>query len=283
MEMKLRVLVENNTLIDRYFRGEPGVSYYLEADGKKILFDTGYSDLFIENAKKMDLNLHDLDYLVLSHSHLDHSWGLQHLIQLYTEAQLEAKEYKKPKLVTHPETFASRRIGRIDQIGSLISKERAARHFNLNLSREHFKLTENLVFLGQIERENDFEAQKPIGKVIKNGREEADYIIEDSALAYKTPQGLVIITGCSHAGICNIIEQAKSIFKEDRIVDVIGGFHLQNPSQKQLKGTKSYFQKIKPEAVHASHCTDLQSKIELAQVVNLKEVGVGLELNYYPI
>jgi len=76
----MNVLVENNTLIDLYFKGEPGVSYYLEADGKKILFDTGYSDLFIENAKKMDIDLLDLDYLVLSHSHLDHTWGLQHLI-----------------------------------------------------------------------------------------------------------------------------------------------------------------------------------------------------------
>lgn len=278
--MKLRVLVENNTLIDRYFRGEPGVSYYLEADGKKILFDTGYSDLFIENAEKMDLDLLDLDFLVLSHSHLDHSWGLQHLIQFYTEAQIEGKEYKKPELVTHPETFASRRIGKIDQIGSLISKERAARHFDLNLSREHFKLTENLAFLGQIDRKNDFEAQKPIGKVIKEGKEEPDYIIEDSALAYQTSKGLVIITGCSHAGICNIIEQAKAIFNDDRIIDVIGGFHLQNPSQKQMKGTKSYFQKIEPGVVHASHCTDLQSKIELAEVVELKEIGVGLELDY---
>lgn len=278
--MKINVLVENNTLIDRYFRGEPGVSYYLEVDGKKILFDTGYSDLFIENAKKMDLNLLDLDYLVLSHSHLDHSWGLQHLIQLYTEAQIEGKDYKKPKLITHPETFASRRIGEIDQIGSLISKERAARHFDLNLSREHFQLTESLVFLGEIERKNDFEAQKPIGKVIKDGREEADYIIEDSALAYQTSKGLVIITGCSHAGICNIIEQAKSIFKEDRIIDVIGGFHLQNPSKKQMDKTKAYFKDLNPSAVHASHCTDLQSKIELAEVVDLKEVGVGLELNY---
>ncbi len=278
--MKLKVLVDNNTLIDRYFKGEPGVSYYLEADGRKILFDVGYSDLFIENAKKMDVNLLDLDYLVLSHSHLDHSWGLQHLIKLFTEAQIENKEYKKPELITHPATFASRIVGKIDQIGSLISKERAARHFNLNLSREHFKLTENLIFLGEIERKNDFEAQKAIGKVIKNGSKEPDYILEDSALAYNTSQGLVIITGCSHAGICNIIEQAKSIFKEDRIVDLIGGFHLQNPSRKQREGTKSYFQKLKPAAVHAAHCTDLQSKIELAEVVDLKEVGVGLKLDY---
>ncbi|MFW5979624.1 MAG: MBL fold metallo-hydrolase [Halanaerobium sp.] len=278
--MKLKVLVENNTLIDRYFKGEPGVSYYLEADGKKILFDTGYSDLFIENAGKMDIDLLDLDYLVLSHSHLDHSWGLQHLIQLFTEAQIEGKKYKKPELVTHPETFAARRVGRIDQIGPLISKERAARHFDLNLNREPFWFTDNLVFLGEIERKNDFEAQSPIGKVIKNGKEEPDYIVEDSALAYNSPQGLVIITGCSHAGICNITEKAKSIFKEEKVIDLIGGFHLQNPSQKQLEGTKSYFKKLKPKAVHASHCTDLKSKIELAQVVELKEVGVGLELDY---
>jgi 7,8-dihydropterin-6-yl-methyl-4-(beta-D-ribofuranosyl)aminobenzene 5'-phosphate synthase len=232
----------------------------------------------MENARKMDIDLLNLDYLILSHSHLDHSWGLPHLIRLYTEAEIENKKYSKPQLVTHPETFASRKAGAIDQIGSLISKERVANHFRLNLSEEYIYLSDNLVFLGEIERKNDFEAQEPIGKVIKNGKEEDDYIIEDSALAYNSAQGLVIITGCSHSGICNIIEKAKKIFKEDRILDIIGGFHLQNPSQKQMKGTKAYLKKLKPEVVHASHCTDLHSKIELAEVVEIKEVGVGLEI-----
>ena len=68
-------------------------------------------------------------------------------------------------------------------------------------------------------------------------------MIEDSALAYNSPQGLVIVTGCYNAGICNIIEQTKNIFKEEKVIDIIGGFHLQNPSQKQLNGTKSYFRK----------------------------------------
>lgn len=278
--MKLTVLVDNNTLIDRYFKGEPGLSYFIEADGKRILFDLGYSDLFIENAGKMDIDLLNSDYVVLSHSHLDHSWGLPHLIQLYTEAEIEAKEYKKAELVTHPETFTPRKIAEIDQIGTLVSKERAAYHFALNLSRDYIYLTENLVFLGEIERKNDFEAQNPIGKVLKNGDEEDDYIIEDSALAYKKAQGLVIITGCSHAGICNIVEKAKEIFKEDRIIDIIGGFHLQNPSRKQMEGTKKYLESISPQEIHPAHCTDLQSKLELSQVVNVKEVGVGLELNY---
>lgn len=103
---------------------------------------------------------------------------------------------------------------------------------------------------------------------------------EDSALVYQTSRGLVIMTGCSHAGICNLIEYAKTVCNDHRILDVIGGFHLQNPSKRQLEGTISYFKTLCPEAVHACHCTDLASKIALSRVVNLKEVGVGLSLCY---
>ncbi|MGM0437845.1 MAG: MBL fold metallo-hydrolase [Bacillota bacterium] len=278
--MKLTVLVENNTLIDRYFKGEPGVSYFVEADSKRILFDVGYSDLFYKNAKKMDIDLLDLDYLVFSHSHLDHTWGLPPLIKKYTEAIIENKPYKKPEIITHPETFTPRTLGELGQIGSIISKKQLSYHFDLNLSKEPIWLTENLVFLGEIGRNNDFEAQTPIGKMIKNDKKEDDYIKEDSALAYKSEKGLIIITGCSHAGICNIIEKAKRVCDEEKIVDIIGGFHLQNPSKKQIKGTKDYLKKLKPETVHASHCTDLQSKIELAEVVNVEKVGVGLKVEY---
>ena len=278
--MKLTVLVENNTLIDRYFEGEPGVSYFLEADGKRILFDVGYSDLFFKNAKKMDIDLLNLDYLVLSHSHLDHTWGLSPLIKKYTEAIIEEKSYKKPEIITHPETFIPRTLGELGQIGSMISKNQLSYHFPLNLSKDPVWLTDNLVFLGEIERNNNFEAQNPIGKIIKNDKKEDDYIREDSALVYKSKKGLIIITGCSHAGICNIIEKAKRVCDKEKIVDIIGGFHLQNPSKKQIKGTKDYLRELKPENVHASHCTDLQSKIKLAEVVNLEEVGVGLTLKY---
>lgn len=278
--MKLTVLVENNTLIDRYFEGEPGVSYFLEVDEKRILFDVGYSDLFFKNAQKMDIDLLNLDYLVLSHSHLDHTWGLSPLIKKYTEAIIEEKSYKKPEIITHPETFIPRTLGELGQIGSMISKNQLSYHFPLNLSKDPVWLTDNLVFLGEIERNNNFEAQNPIGQIIKNDKKEDDYIKEDSALAYKSKKGLIIITGCSHAGICNIIEKAKRVCDKEKIVDIIGGFHLQNPSKKQIKGTKDYLKELKPETVHASHCTDLQSKIELAEVVNLKEVGVGLTLEY---
>jgi 7,8-dihydropterin-6-yl-methyl-4-(beta-D-ribofuranosyl)aminobenzene 5'-phosphate synthase len=148
------------------------------------------------------------------------------------------------------------------------------------LSKDPVWLTERLVFLGEIERKNDFEARSPIGKIVQDGLEEDDYLMDDSALAYKSPRGLVIVTGCSHAGICNIVEQAKRICREDRVVDIVGGFHLLDPSEEQLQGTLAYMERLQPTEVHACHCTDLSSKIALSRVVNLKEVGVGSVFEY---
>jgi 7,8-dihydropterin-6-yl-methyl-4-(beta-D-ribofuranosyl)aminobenzene 5'-phosphate synthase len=278
--MKLTVLVDNNTLIDRYFYGEPGVSYFIQDEGKKILFDVGYSDAFIKNAQKMmNIRLLEVDFLVLSHGHLDHTWGLVPLIKLYTEAIIEKIDHKKPTLVAHPLALLTKTLNGLGEIGSIISKEKLSKHFELKLSEDPVWLTERLVFLGEIKRKNSFEAQSPIGKVARDF-EEDDYLMDDSALAYKSPGGLVVITGCSHAGICNIVEYAKMICEDDRIVDIVGGFHLLDPPAEQLQGTLEYMKKLQPTEVHACHCTDLNSKIALSRVANLKEVGVGLTLEY---
>ena len=106
----MTVLMDNNTLIDRYFLAEPGVSYLIEVDGKKILFDVGYSGAFITNARKLAIDLLDVGFVVLSHAHLDHTWGLIPLVRLYTEALIEGLPYKKPTLVTHPMTTVIQNI-----------------------------------------------------------------------------------------------------------------------------------------------------------------------------
>jgi len=278
--MKLTVLMDNNTLIDRYFLAEPGVSYLVEVDGKKILFDVGYSDAFITNARKLAIDLLDVDFVVLSHAHLDHTWGLIPLIRLYTEALIEGLHAKKPTLVTHPLTLSSRTYGDLTEAGSLLQEDKLSCYFHLELSRDPVYLTERLVFLGEIERTNEFEAKSPMGKILEAGIEKDDFLFDDSALAYKSPDGLVIITGCSHAGICNIVEYAKKVCGDDRVVDVIGGFHLLDPSEEQLQGTITYMKSLHSGSVHACHCTDLNSKIALSKVVNLGEVGVGLTLEY---
>jgi len=276
--MQLTVLVDNNTLIDRYFLAEPGLSFLIEDENLSVLFDAGYSDIFIKNAHKMGKSLAHLDYIVLSHSHLDHTWGIEPYLRYLTELEIEHQPFSRPSLVAHPESLTGVSAHGLREIGSLISKDRLAKQFDLQLSKEPQFLTDNLIFLGQIPRTNDFEGILPFGR--KDGSNEDDMVFEDSALVYKTSNGLVIITGCSHAGICNIIEYAKKVCKDQKILDVIGGFHLLNPSKRQLEGTISYFKNLCPNMVYACHCTDLESKIALSRVVNLKEVGVGLCLQY---
>ncbi len=173
--MKLTVLVDNNTLIDRYFYGEPGASYFIEDEGNKILFDVGYSNVFIKNAQKLNIDLLNLDFVVLSHGHLDHTWGLDPLIRLYTEAIIENLNHKKPIIIAHPLTFYSKKINGLNEIGSIISEVKLSKHFNIKLSKEPVWLTKKLVFLGEIERKNNFEAKIPIGKIVINNSENDDY------------------------------------------------------------------------------------------------------------
>lgn len=278
-KMKLTVLVDNNTLIDRYFLAEPAISLYTEQGGKRILLDVGYSDIFIKNAQKRDIDLRTLDYVVLSHGHQDHTWGLDPLVRLYTESHVEGIHHKRPTVLAHPFTFFSKKFDDME-IGSLISRDKLSEHFTIELSKDPIWLTERILFLGEIERKNDFEGKNPIGSIIKSEGEEPDYLYDDTALVYKSPQGLVIITGCSHSGICNIVEQAKKLCREERVMDIVGGLHLLDSSEEQLRGTLEYMKKLNPKQMLACHCTDLNSKIALSKVVNLKEVGVGLVLEY---
>lgn len=277
--MKITVLVDNNTIIDRYLLGEPGVSFFIEDGGVNILFDAGYSDIFISNSQKLGIGMYDMDYIAISHGHLDHSWGLVPLIRLYTEAQIEKIRYKKPVLVAHTEAFNSKYLGN-ETIGTIVNESTLADYFEMKLSREPFWITERLVYLGEITRTNDFENKKPIGKHINQGSLEDDFLMDDTALAYKSKEGLVIITGCSHSGICNIIEQAKRICNEERVVDIIGGLHLLDPDKEQLEMTKSYIRQASLKELHACHCTDLYSKIALSEAARISEVGVGSVLEY---
>jgi 7,8-dihydropterin-6-yl-methyl-4-(beta-D-ribofuranosyl)aminobenzene 5'-phosphate synthase len=272
--MKLAVLVDNNTYIDRYFLGEPALSFFIEDDEKRILFDCGYSNVFFENARKMGIDLRFLDYLVLSHCHLDHTWGIETLIREYTEAQIEKQDFQKPLLVAHPKIFVSTFVEGVGEIGTLLSEDKIKPHFALQLSKDPVALTENLIFLGEIPRVFSFESMPPIGK--KAGESHGDLLPDDTALAYKSEKGLVIITGCSHAGICNITEYAKEVCNEERVFAIIGGLHLLNPPRKQLDGTAEYIKDLNLASIYACHCTDFNSKCALSKVAPVKEVGVGL-------
>ena len=160
----------------------------------------------------------------------------------------------------------------------MLTPEKLALHFRLALSREPVKLSDRLIFLGEIPRRNNFEATIPIGR--KSGETQGDFVPDDTALAYRKDDGLIIITGCSHAGICNIVEHARSVCGVDRIVDIIGGLHLLNPPRRQMEGTLRFISRLNLGRLFACHCTDLESKMSLAGVAPLFETGVGLCLEY---
>lgn len=278
--MKLKVLVDNNTCIDHYFIGEPGVSYLIEEGDYRLLFDLGYSDVFIRNGIKMDVDFLNMDAVAISHSHLDHTWGLEPLIKIMTEAQLEGKACNKPRFVAHPEAFIPKTYFGTDELGMNVSLEKVRKYFAPELTKSPLWLTERLVFLGEIPRLNSFEAKTAIGKLEINGQLIDDYNRDDTALVYRSGAGLVIITGCSHAGICNIIDYAKAVCGDERIADVIGGLHLLDPKPEQLDGTVDYFKYMGSKAIHPCHCTDLRSKIALSTVTEVLEVGSGMTLEY---
>jgi 7,8-dihydropterin-6-yl-methyl-4-(beta-D-ribofuranosyl)aminobenzene 5'-phosphate synthase len=280
--MKLTVLVDNNTITDRYFNGEPGLSFLLETGGKKILFDTGYSDLFLNNAKKMGIDLQDLDFVVLSHGHLDHSGGMVALIRHLMEAKIEGIAHRVPELIAHPRCFYPKEKIPLQNNGSILDEAEIRRQFPVNLSDRPVWITEKLVFLGEIPRKFAFEQTDPGKRRIRlpDGRTEPDRLLDDSALAFRSSTGLVIITGCSHAGICNITAYAREVCGENRVVAIVGGLHLLSPDPERMKMTAGYLHALDLLALHACHCTSLASKIVLSGYCPVQETGVGMMLEF---
>ena len=130
---------------------------------------------------------------------------------------------------------------------------------------------------GRDPRSNDFEAQKPIGIQKRSGIAETDYVLDDTALAYKTENGLFIITGCSHSGICNIISHARQVCGDDRIVGVLGGFHLFEVDE-QTEKTIAYLKNCNIKQLYPCHCVSLPVKAEMMKGLPVTEAGVGMRL-----
>ena len=265
--MKLKVLVDNNTFIDEYYLGEPAVSYYIVDGNDHILFDTGYSDIFIKNASKMNIDLNKVNKIVISHGHDDHTGGLKYFLNTK----------KDIKLIAHPDCFNYKEVDGLC-ISSPLSKEDLSNYCNLKLTKEPTKISDNIMYLGEIPSLNTFEQRDVIGLTIKDNEEKNDIVIDDSAIVYKGDNGLFIITGCSHSGICNIIEYAKKVCDDDRIYGVIGGFHLFENSDR-LQNTIKYFKDNNIKLLYPCHCVSLEAKVELAKQMKINEVGVGLEID----
>ena len=228
--MRLVVLIDNCTINGKNLKGEGGASYYIEDEDKKFLLDTGASGLFMENAKNLDINLDDIDTVVLSHGHYDHAGGIKDFIESRDD---------KINIICHPLSFNKKKKGNTN-MGAPYRKDEIIKLANVNFSDKPVKVSKNITYLGQIPDIMDFENRKLMGEIEIDGKYKDDYIMDDSALLYENQDGIYIITGCSHSGICNIIEYAKKVSGKDKLLGIIGGTHLQEINE-QLYKTIEYF------------------------------------------
>jgi 7,8-dihydropterin-6-yl-methyl-4-(beta-D-ribofuranosyl)aminobenzene 5'-phosphate synthase len=256
--MKITVLTENHA--GGRFLAEHGLSYLIEYDGQKILFDTGRSDVFLRNAELLGINIHnEVKTVVLSHGHWDHGDGLRYL--------------NGKILIMHPLAFMKRyRLNDRSNMGLTLSKNELEEKFKLITSEKPYTIAPNLYFLGEIPRLNDFEA-KETPFIDENG--DPDFVPDDSALAVMQKNELTIITGCSHSGICNIIEYAKKVTGVDKVHGVIGGFHLKDIDV-QTTETIQYFKKQRAGKIYPSHCTELPALTAFYNVFDIVQLKTGM-------
>jgi len=269
-KVKLKVLVDNNTYIDQYYCGEPAVSYYIEDENTRLLFDVGYSDLFLKNSNALGIDLENISAIVISHGHDDHTRGLKYYF--------EQNRKNNISIIAHPDAFNEKVVDNF-KICSPILQQELKKKCNLVLSKEPVKVSKHITFLGEIPQTNHFENRIPIGKQIVGQTLTDDYVMDDTALVYKSEDGIYIITGCSHSGICNIIEYAKEVCKDNRVLGIIGGFHLFEVNE-QVNKTIDYLKQNNLKELYPCHCTSFAVRAEIHKVLPVKEVGVGLEINW---
>ncbi len=263
--MKLTVLCDNNTFIDNYLYGEPALSFYIENEDDRILFDLGYSNVFVKNAEIKNIDLKKVNKIVFSHGHDDHTRGIKYF-----------NFEKGTKIIHGPKCFEEKFIGDLN-ISVPYSKEELSKKFEMIESKEPIMVSKNIYFLGTIPRVTKFETANLNLKTKENGDFVVDKFEDDSALVYDIDKGIFIIAGCSHSGICNICEYAKKLFNK-KIIGIIGGFHLLQDNEQSIK-TVEYLKKQNIENLYPCHCTSLHMKARMInEGLNVLDVGSGLEL-----
>lgn len=270
--LKITTLAEN--LAGTGGLGQAGLSFLLEfvdakGDDRKIIFDTGrHKEALMDNIKHQKVSLNDVDCVILSHGHHDH-----------TAATVEVVEAAGGvKVYAHPHTFLPRfyesKTGRRRQIGvpkgeELEDIERAGGEVVLNTKPT--EVVPGVWTTGQVERVTEFERAFPISEgerviIVVDGEEIDDQILDDQALWMNVEGvGTFVNTGCAHAGPVNTLLQVQRIGRPKQIHGLVGGTHLVGRSEEYLEQTVRELKKFGLSLISPCHCTAFKAMTRLWQ------------------
>jgi 7,8-dihydropterin-6-yl-methyl-4-(beta-D-ribofuranosyl)aminobenzene 5'-phosphate synthase len=260
----LKVTILSTMLADEGI-GEWGFSALVEVDGKKILFDTGArSRTVLENAKELKIDLRDVQDVVLSHFHDDHTTGLMTLRREFGKA--------------NPTAFSRVHVG-----NGIFLERRGNDHNPMIAMKQEYEATGGKFFVhdkpeellrgvwltGPIPRVYPEKNYPGRIEVQKDGAWVEDNLPEDQSLVFNTSRGLVLLAGCGHAGLINTLEYARKFIRPAPVDAAIGGFHLFSAKDATLDWTADKLKEYQTAQILGAHCTGIESVYYLRQRLGL--------------
>ena len=267
--LRITVIAEDSVLYESPYLGQHGISFLVTPERqdviKNVLVDVAQNpSALLENMAMMDIVPSSIDAVVLTHCHYDHTQGLAKVLREIGKRDIP--------VIAHPDIFRLNFVGdpHLRHVGVMDADKRANIEDaggTLYLTRDPLKIMPGLITTGQVERTTDFEEVGINLFTIDNGQVKPDLMFDDiSVIANVKGKGLVIVTGCSHAGIVNITKQAAQVTGTQRIHGIIGGLHLIEAigaAEIRIKKTAQALKEHDPDWIYAGHCTGFKAQVEL--------------------
>jgi 7,8-dihydropterin-6-yl-methyl-4-(beta-D-ribofuranosyl)aminobenzene 5'-phosphate synthase len=258
MEIRITTLSENTAKVG--FLAEWGLSMLVEADGLKVLFDTGAGISTVHNAQLMGIDLSEVDRILLSHGHYDHTGGLLDVLRRAGPKEVIAHPAIWGGKYAQPEGEAERYAGIPSVREGLV-----ALGASFNLSAEPVQLSASMMTTGEIPMVTDYEIIETYLYVKEGEERRPDSLPDDLALIIDAEFGLVVILGCAHRGIVNTLLHAQKLTGKEKIYAAIGGTHLMHAAKERLEKTAAALKEMGVQRLGVSHCTGFASSAYLLQ------------------